>query len=87
MEQRAILEMAASDLVIIVAGRGRQTDPHIRAAVTGRKRILYWRPLGVGWLPVPKHLKGYEHLRVVDGDEHAAMAAIREWEDEFNDRC
>ena len=87
MEQRAILEMAASDLVIIVAGRGRQADPHIRAAVTGRKRILYWRPVGAGHLPVPRHLKGYAELRVVDGDEHAAMAAIREWEDEFNACC
>ena len=73
--------MAESDMVIVYAARHMPTDV-LRIARAQRKRVIFYRPLGCGHLPVPKELKGYALLRVVDGDHAAVVAAAEAWDAE-----
>ena len=73
--------LVGSDIVIIY-GAGRIHESYILAARAGRKRILYYRPQGQGRRPLPKALKGYANLRIVEGHHAVVVAAVEEWEAE-----
>lgn len=73
--------LVGSDIVIIY-GAGRINEAYILTSRAARKRILYYRPQGQGRRPLPKALKGYANLRIVEGDHDAVLAAIKEWENE-----
>ena len=73
--------LAESDMVIVYGNRRMNTD-HLRIIRAQRKRILFYRPAGRGHIPIPKPLRGYPLLRVVEGDHEAVVAAAEAWDAE-----
>lgn len=73
--------LAESDMVIVY-GHRRMDAELLRIVRAQRKRVIFYRPAGRGHIPVPKPLRGYPLLRIVEGDHAAVVAAAEAWDAE-----